>query len=411
MRRRILSIAARSSKSSQMISGDSIDRQGPSYSFAWFISILRDLPQFQATQIITSMSHDMVQRITEKVQGSLAITQQWFEALAPDIFNATRQESKNAKNWWFIERNLASQAPELLASYIRLLEDREKYIFILRYWFASRWPEADLRGMATWQSFVSRFELETVPGLGPDEMLLDVVQRLHKNYPNLLRSVLAEFYHLLRCLDQPGAIYSIAEYLKDCSFKFDSSVLAAKVTAFARNNSTMACNLFKLDSRLYFEDCAGFAEAYITNPPSSDRDILQFFDLLNQRQIKQRGRPSNIHLKLTPARVDLLHTMATAFAATTHLSPERAFHRVERCVKYFSGHYGLLRPEMSKALVKAGILRHLESGVWVNEGRLMWILDIVRTLEGEDVAVEVDRMARDWRERNRDKLEGGRGWG
>ena len=47
----------------------------------------------------------------------------------------------------------------------------------------------------------------------------------------------------------------------------------------------------------------------------------------------------------------------------------------------------------------AGIIRYLEAGIWVSSVSLKKILAIVRVVEGEKVADEIDRMVFVWRGR------------
>ena len=386
------------------------------WSFAWFYPLLAQIPEKYASAIIFNLSWKVTRRIVNRERNCDLMAREWFGVLTPEVFQAARQDEHWTEKWWLIDRELTSMTrPEnfkTLASYLQLFEDKERYLFLLRYWVPPRWPRGDKikiymfseasADTSSWKEFIRKVEITPYfPGIDRDTMLLDIVQRLHKTYLVVLQTILPDLLRLLRCLGQSSAVLKVARYLKHQSVHVEYSVWATEVTAHVNINLPLAYELFKVDTRLRFEDCPGLAESIIADPSIDTACIFQ----LLQRQRRTIGSvpvtsQSKQLLGITPERVSLLHNMALAFANASHLTPRQAYRSVSRCAQYFRNRLDLLRPEMSKALAVAGILRYLEAGLWVSTIRFNYVLDMVRGLEGEAVAQELDRMTFEWRETN-----------
>lgn len=393
------------------------------WSFSWFYPLLALIPQKDASAIIVNLSWKLTRRLLNRERNGDLMAQEWFSVLTPEVLQAARKDPKWTEKWWLIDRDLASSTRpdglKTLASYLQPFEDKERYLFLLRSWVPPRWPRGDKikiyvfseasADTASWKEFIRKIELEPYfPGIDPDTMLLDIVQRLHKTYLEVLRTILPDLLHLLRCLGQSSAIIRIARYLKDHNVHVDYSTWTTEVTAHLRHNLSLAFSLFQLDTRLRFEDCPGLAEALITSPSLPTAPIFH----LMQRQRRTIGsvplpQTSNSErlLAITPERVALLHRMALAFANAAHLSPRQAYRGVSRCAQYFRDRPDLLKPEMATALATAGVLRYLERGMWVSTVRFAYVLGMVRGLEGEAVAGELDRVVWEWGRENRERAE------
>lgn len=391
------------------------------WSFSWFYPLLALVPQEDASAIMVNLSWKLTRRIMNRERNGDLMAQEWFSVLTPEVFQAARKDPKWAEKWWLIDRDLASlthpDSHQTIASYLQPFDDKERYLFLLRSWVPPRWPRGDKikiyvfseasADTASWKEFIRRIELEPYfPGIDPDTMLLDIVQRLHKTYLEVLRTILPDLLHLLRHLGQPSAILRIAHYLKDQNVHVDYSTWATEVTAHLPHALPLAYSLFKVDSRLRFEDCPGLAEALIASASLATAPIF----LLLQRQRRTIGSvplPQTTNsrhlLAITPERVALLHSMALAFAHAGHLSPRQAYRGVSRCAQYFRERPDLLRPEMARALATAGVLRYLESGLWVSTVRFEYVLGMVRGLEGDAVAAELDRVVGEWGRENAEK--------
>ena len=380
-----------------------------SCSFSWFINMVQNLPQAEAIEIIRSISSTLTHNPVEKgIRGQDRI-RQWFSALPSDLYHNTKRESQD---WWAVERNLALLDPKPLASYLRLLQHRERYLFILRYWVPPRWPKITMNethksinkkaSIPSWQDFVHNWEVKSYyPEGAEDTLVLDIIRQLHQTYPWLLKNNLSDLFRLLGYLDEYRVMVQIVSYLMRRGVFVEYSVLVAQVSQCAKQDIPQAYELLKADNRLRLEDCHGLTEGIISTP---SLDSVKVFELLNRQPelvgSGNLGATSDRPLQTNPKRVRLLHKMAVAFAHEPKLSPRQAYRKVARCVQYFRLRPDLLQPDMSKALAKAGILRFLEAGMLPSTHRTHYILGFVRGLEGEVVAQELNQTISEWRRRN-----------
>jgi len=395
------------------------------WAFSWFYLLLAQIPPKDASAIIANLSGKLTRRFSNGERNSDVWAQEWFGVLTPAVFQTARNDSEWTEKWWHIDRELASStrsgSVKTLASYLQLFEDKERYVFLLRYWVPPRWPRGEnvkififseaSADTASWSEFIRKIELEPFfPGIDRDTMLLEIVKQLHKTYFVVLRTVLPDLLHLLRFLGQPSAILRVARYLREHNIHLEYTIWAAEVNAHVKTNLPLAYELFKLDTRLRLENCPGLAEAIITDPSLETIDIFQ----LLKRQPRTIGSvPHTTHpeqlLSITPERVSLLHKMALAFADAPHLNPRQAYRKVTRIAQYFRDRPDLLRPDMSNALATAGILRYLEAGMWVSTVRFNYVMGMVRGLEGEAIAQELDRVVFEWRSQNIETAVGSMG--
>lgn len=84
--------------------------------------------------------------------------------------------------------------------------------------------------------------------------------------------------------------------------------------------------------------------------------------------------------------LQLMHTLATAFACSPVVSPRGALRRVYWCYKFVEKHNGPLRPEMTRAIYHAGITRYRDVNRIVDAAQIEWVMGLVRKVEGQEVA-------------------------
>ena len=388
-------------------------------SYVWFASVLEGLPDSDSAKITTTITLALTKNVCRERTGSRAHLEAWFGVLTKRIFQLARNEVECEKTWLLIERNLLALDAKTLACYLRLLEDRKTYTFILNHWIPIRLqhisttmragPQNRRPGIGTglndpsWRDIALRIDTSSYyPGLDDQTTAyLGIVRELRQTYPLMLRSLTPELLDLLRYLGRSETILLVVQYLTKCSGGIDSVVVANEVTKHITLNLQTALDIFKADPRLRVEDCPGLVERMITEPVSEHPDVFVFLE-------RDRGLlgsvGSTVHSKrplyVNSKRVALLHSMALAYAEAPHLNPRQAYRKVRRCLDFFRDRPDLLGPDMSQALTKAGILRYLEAGMWVSTIRHNYIMGYVKHLEGEEVANELDRVVWDWRGRN-----------
>ncbi|KAK5716505.1 hypothetical protein LTR15_009396 [Elasticomyces elasticus] len=97
-------------------------------------------------------------------------------------------------------------------------------------------------------------------------------------------------------------------------------------------------------------------------------------------------------LALHPAQVDLAHLVAYHWAKHPSSDARVAFRRVWETYRWLRDRGAPLSPLISRALVRAGVLRQMAEGKNVSLSQLKYILAIVARVEGDGVAMDLDRM-------------------
>ena len=119
------------------------------------------------------------------------------------------------------------------------------------------------------------------------------------------------------------------------------------------------------------------------------------------------NKPLVRYVPLLQSRNHLLHLIALAFANSRSKKNRVVYRNVEFCYWYLVEHHTRLQPAMTRALVHAGITRPLQNYQHINLGRCRWILRIVRAVEGDEVADQLDTVIRHWRANVRRSLPSG----
>ncbi|KAE9978543.1 hypothetical protein BLS_000476 [Venturia inaequalis] len=134
--------------------------------------------------------------------------------------------------------------------------------------------------------------------------------------------------------------------------------------------------------------------------------LLVHKDPTNSVPLHLRDKPKNV---LHHTRNTLVHVVADAFSRShsvrtsskgrrfKQLRTRQVFRNVYRAYRYLVTRQSPVRPLMARALVRAAIIRPLEQHEWVNTARVKFILEIVRRVEGEEVADELDKKIFLWR--------------
>jgi hypothetical protein len=135
----------------------------------------------------------------------------------------------------------------------------------------------------------------------------------------------------------------------------------------------------------------------------------EIFQMLQDKELPSIVPTEKRPKRLNQIRNDLLHKIALAFANAKGESSRVAFRNVESCYWYLVEHRSRLQPAIARALVHAGITRPLQKNEHINFGRCMWILGIVRALEGDEVANQLKTVMWRWRANIRDFLPSGSG--
>ena len=319
--------------------------------------------------------------------------------------------------WLRVERVLAdSKVDEILAPYIRTINDEEKGLFILRHWFL---PEIDNEYIYTpgkrhdlEDTFRARLRLLRGPYI---IILLKSLEKHFLRHSKWTRPL----FSLLRKLGRSSTILTIVRISQKLKHPIPGSIIAEEIFHQATSHPHIAFMLFKATSSLPLEVCPVIADIMVRNrasifesstihkqrhgrSPYLSHQATPFF-----REPKNFFTPFN-RMSLPPcdysdirkSRADLLSRIALAFAESPHFRPRAAFREVYRCYRIHRWYMlGPLTAEMTRALVMAGIIKGLKQRQWVSPIQVGWILEKVREVEGEEVAQGVEEIVYQWREK------------
>jgi len=163
------------------------------------------------------------------------------------------------------------------------------------------------------------------------------------------------------------------------------------IESVAPTNPKMALQAFKLQRKPYLSSCPSLIPALLKDSSLSAQetfDLLVPYDPAASVPVSLRqGAP---RCSLAPSRIDLLHDMATSYAKMDSLSLRQMQTNVLRCYRILQNSGAPIDVRMSQALVLALIIQPKRSGKKVSVQRLIYVLDIVRRIEGDEVANQLD---------------------
>ena len=341
----------------------------------------------------------------------------WFSALSENkdiLFRGSRRNTYWEKLWYVIEELLVTLEPSFWHYYLSLFREVEGPVFFDdNIWIprvALQWQEElriqresaflqeepGSRRAAIW----SDDQLSAIfkEGYEAGVLYFEMVRKARVYSPKLLNDFLPRLFSDLRGSGLPTETRRIFWYLNDRWFPVKDHVMADEVMEYCKIDGGTAISLFLGWPNLQLSHCPGLIRALILDPNVYRGTVFNIFyrDSPNLSMTKRSERDES-PLRLTTHQAQMLHEMAMAFACAVHLSPAQAFRRVYRCFAHFFGREEDLKPQISQAFVLSGIIRYLEAGRWVSSYRLIQILEIVRKLEGPEVADEVDHLVYQWR--------------
>ena len=383
--------------------------------FPRLLQLLNGLPHHTSAECVVRLSADVILKCSDDdstVDWHYIQVRDWLSMLGIDLFQRARKNSRFKKKWQVIEEHLTTLQPGFLMLYLRLFEEGQTPPFLQEYMTlhaqnGDSMPvqERNAIGTSSTES-KSLISEDTKPASGSrnqpetEEPYINIIRNMLVSYPSLLTTTLPEVLSDLRRLAKWEDILLIVRHLHDRKFPIQNSVLAHEVVEHSKINPVFALKLFRAWPPLRIAHCPGFMDAIISDPRIRPGTPLNLFyrdspNLQATRRYLRQSRP----LPLKHDQALLLHEMAVAFAQAAHLKPREALRKVMRCFYQFIGHFDLVKPQMTEAMVAAGIIRYLEAGLWVSTTSLKRILAIVRQVEGEKVAEEIDRMVYVWRGR------------
>jgi len=199
----------------------------------------------------------------------------------------------------------------------------------------------------------------------------------------------------------PEKILPIVFQLRKRGLIVDTTAVAAAVEELSSTNPKKALYLFKCVPRLWLSRCPNLAINLVRTNTELRYVIFALMRCHDiQVRISDHKWRGGVRPPVPNLRVYLVHQIAYAIAYHTPGVARRAFRNVHYCYRGLVRSGAPIRPLMSKALVTAGVIRPLQDEENVPTARLQWVLNIVREVEGEGVAVKLDFLVWEWRRRN-----------
>ncbi|MCJ1461557.1 hypothetical protein MMC07_000154 [Pseudocyphellaria aurata] len=313
-------------------------------------------------------------------------------------------------NRYEVERILAHGNIDILATYLRLLDDGEKCCFLLRNWFI---PEISKRAcqIGKTQHIENEFRHELTLPRARLSPFVTMIQSLGLNLP-VNSKWMSPLFSLLLQLGRSRTILEIVDFRKVLGLRISTLAIVYAISENAKSQPYVSYRLFKANPGIPLEVCPVVAEIIIQNP-RFDPSTAHLYRRNRQKNLSSCKvfvpEPRNIfarfsydcprgeHHKIRNYRASLLDRMALAYAQALHLSSQAAYRNVYRCYRLHVWYrLGPVSIDMSRALTIAGALRPLQEGKIVTATRIRWILKMVKVVEGEEIARGVDELYYKW---------------
>lgn len=323
----------------------------------------------------------------------VAIPELWLSALAKKIIRGNW--SLKAK----IEKFLGTQKPETAVPYLRQFDDRKQACFVLRHWFGYRTRRGHRRALRLFHEFYSakRNESSWVS-------MLQAAQKYARIYSRRLDVPIKTIFKLLQALDQSESIVEIVKKSTNLKSVIDDDSVVYIIREHLAQRPHLAERLFHFHPRLRLERCPELAERMILDPNSHPANAQRYMRRYHPLFLVHPERYWREWYKY--CRIQLLGRMALAYASALHLPTGVAFKRVYECyIQHALEELGPLPIATARALTQAGLIRPLQSGQYVSTTKIIWILSVVWSTEGADVADQVEKLVYKWREANAANLK------
>jgi hypothetical protein len=219
------------------------------------------------------------------------------------------------------------------------------------------------------------------------------------------RRASTEIFELVFQLYGADAFYRFVKFCVDTKIKIFPQAITAvfRRTNIVEDDPVLAFAIWRL-RRIWISRCPKLIISMIQNTRiHSDRifAMINFREPANSIPYWRRSCKKN---PLDQSRIDLIHLMAMSFAERKYRTSRAALRDVYLCYTYLRDRRAELQPAMSRALMLSGVIRPLLESRYVSADRCRWILNMVKRLEGHEVAEELDKVIYRWRAKIRDDL-------
>lgn len=357
------------------------------------LEMIGGLPQELACSVILitteALTNDHIRMPAIKA-GTMQLLYTWWSAIfMTNILNFGRKIPLKTQ----IELFLSTQEPNVAVPYLQQLDDPEKARFILRYWVGPKTRSGRSRARYLFDGFCSTKGTDS-----PWVSMFQAARKCAQESSEPLDVCIKQVFKVLQMLRQSEAIIEVIKQARKLHAIIDESDVVYTIREHSREQPHLAERMFHFYPRLRLERCPELAERMILNPRSHPSTALYYMQSRRSRFPVDREGVSNF-------RIQLLDRMALAYSTVLHLTPRMALRKVHKCyTQHMKERLGPPSVMMARALTRAGLIRPLQAGRWVNTTLVRWILSVIRSTESADVADQVDEIVYRWRAANAKKI-------
>ncbi len=205
------------------------------------------------------------------------------------------------------------------------------------------------------------------------------------------KPVQQELFQVICKMYGPYSLLCLVRKLRNRRVFIYPEVLAPLLQEFCLEDPITAWRLFLRVPALRLSYCSKLPIALARGALTYPEKILKLLERRDGWTEAQQAQGAEF-------QIHLLHALALEFAYQQKHSAQLAFKNVYRCYMELRSRKAQLRPLLSRAIVHAGVTRCMLSGHWLSTIKFRWIVKIVRQIEGDQVANELDALAWDWRQ-------------
>lgn len=273
----------------------------------------------------------------------------------------------------------------------------------------SAWSPADSIAMQRDLRLIPRTNLRSRDFTRPTDHFADIVISLARrgfDYEASMKTII-NFCQASYGID---GVFWLVKTWRYAQVRIIPEALGSTLRSLSQSDSWTALALYT-KARLWIGSSPELLSKLITDGASAYKvmSLLKHKDPTNSVPVPLRDSPKNT---LHHTRNTLVHVVADALSRCHNvrrmcgrsgrigfkrLRNRQVFRNVYGAYRYLVTRQSPIRPLMSRALVRAAIIRPLERYKWVTTARIRFILEVVGRVEGEEVATELDKKIYLWR--------------
>ena len=291
----------------------------------------------------------------------------------------------------YLEDFLGTQKPEIIIPYLQRLDDREQVRFVLRHWFGRRSLSGHSRAQQIFDEFCPARRKES-----SWFRMLQAAQQYARQSLRPLDAPIRQIFKTLQMLRQSEAIVEIVKQYRKLDAIIDENDILYIIREHLEEQLYIAERLIDFYPGLRLEKCPELAERMILDPKTHPATALRYMRRHCSPFLVRGARFSRARFR--QPRIELLARMALAYSIAPHITPRLAFKRVYECyTQHMRERLGPLPVATARAFTRAGLIRPLEIGLYGEPTTFDWILSVIRSTEGVDVADKVYEIGYKWR--------------